>query len=149
MFKSNHTTIIANIQKSLGIGSGWIIVHTISISKYNSLAGNSYIKLMKLLDHPSEGLINTQNIDNECFKWCLVRYLNPADHNAGRITKADKDFAKKLDFKDIIFPVKIGDIHKIEKRIPLALVFLTLKIKKNIQSMYQNNAVKKNMLIYC
>ena len=152
VFKSNHTKIIANIQKSLGIGSGWIIDsvidHTISISKYNSLAGNSYIKLMKLLDHPREGLINIQNID-ECFKWCLVRYLNPTDHNAGRITKADKDFAKKLDLKDIKFPVKIGDIYKIEKRIPLALVFLTFKTKKNIQSMYQNNAVKKNMLIYC
>ena len=25
--------------------------------------------------------------------------LNPADHNPRRITKADKDFAKKRDFK--------------------------------------------------
>ena len=30
--------------------------------------------------------------------------------------KVDKDFANKLDFKDIKFPVKIRDIHKIEKR---------------------------------
>ena len=52
-------------------------------------------------------------------------------------TKADKDFAEKLDFKDIKFPVTIRDIHKIEKkRILLALVFLAIKIKKNIQSMY-------------
>ena len=38
-----------NIQKSLGKGSGWIIDsvndHTITISKYNPLAGSSYIKL--------------------------------------------------------------------------------------------------------
>ena len=61
-------------------------------------------------------MINIQNIDdNECFKWCLVRYLNPADRHSARITKADKDFAKKLDFKDIKFPVKVRDIHKIEK----------------------------------
>ena len=46
----------------------------------------------------------------------MVRYLNPADHNPRRITKADKDFAKKLDFKDIKFPVKTRDIHKIEKK---------------------------------
>ena len=59
-------------------------------------------------------MINIQNInDNEYFKFCLVRYLNPADHNSRRITKANKDFAKKLDFKDIMFPVKIRDIHKI------------------------------------
>ena len=53
-------------------------------------------------------------------------------------TKADKDFAEKLDFKDIKFPVTIRDIHKIEKkkRILLELVFLVIKIKKNIQSMY-------------
>ena len=47
---------------------------------------------------------NIQNIDdNECFKWSIVRYLNPANHHPARITKADKDFAKKLDFKDIRF----------------------------------------------
>ena len=46
----------------------------------------------------------------------MVRYLNLAEHNPRRITKADKDFAKRLDFKDIKFPVKIRDIHKIEKK---------------------------------
>ena len=62
-------------------------------------------------------MINVQNTDdNEYFKWCLVRYLKPPDHNPRRVTKADKDFAKRLDFKDIKFPVKIRDIHKIEKK---------------------------------
>ena len=41
---------------------------------------------------------------------------NPTDHNPRRITKADKDFAEKLDFKDIKFQVKIRDIQKIEKK---------------------------------
>ena len=40
----------------------------------------------------------------------------PADHNPRRITKSDKDFAKRLDFKNIKFPVKIKDIHKITKK---------------------------------
>ena len=56
VLKSIYTTIIANIQKSLGKSSGWIIDsvidHTISISKYNPLAGSSYHKLPKELDHP-------------------------------------------------------------------------------------------------
>ena len=61
-------------------------------------------------------MINIQNIeDNECFKWCLVNYLHPVDHNPKGITKADKDFSKKLNFKDIGFPAKIRNIHKIEK----------------------------------
>ena len=110
-FKSIYTTIIANIQKCLGKGSGWIINsvidHTISISKYNPLAGRICIKLPKELDHPRKGLINIQNTDdNECFKWCLVRYLNPADHRPARITKADKHFVMRRDFKDIKYPVK-------------------------------------------
>ena len=65
-------------------------------------------------------MINIQNIDdNECFKWSLVRYTNPAELNPRKITKANKDFAKKLDFKGIKFPVKIRgirDIHKIKKK---------------------------------
>ena len=105
-----------------------VIDHTISISKYNPLAGSSYIKLPKELDHPRKGLINTQNIDNnKCFKWCLVRYLNPADHNLVRITKADKVFAKKLDFKDIKFPVKVRDIHKIENQNSIGIIIRKTK----------------------
>ena len=82
---------------------------------------------------------------------CLVRYLNPADCNPAIITKADKDFTKKIDFKHMKFPVKVRDIHKIEKKKknPSALMFLDIKIKKNIQSMYQKNVVKKNMSTYC
>ena len=41
--------------------------------------------------------------------------LNPADHHLARIRKGDKDFARELDFKDIKIPVKIRNIHKIEK----------------------------------
>ena len=115
MFQSIYITIISNIQKSLGKGSDWIIDsvidHAISISKYSPLTVSSYIRLPKKLDRPRKELVNIQNInDNECFKWCLVRYLNTADRNPSRITKPDKDFAKKLDFKDIKFPVKVRDI---------------------------------------
>ena len=47
-------------------------------------------------------------------KWSQVR--NPVDYNSKRITKTDKDFTKKIDFKDIEYPVKVIDIHKIKKR---------------------------------
>ena len=62
-------------------------------------------------------MIDIQNTDeNECLKWCLVRYLNPADHHPARITKSNKACAKNLDFKDIKFSVKVRDIHEIEKK---------------------------------
>ena len=109
VFKSTYTTIITSIQKTLGIGPIWIIYsvidNTVSISKYNPLAGSSYIKLPKELDHPNKGLINIQNTDgNECSKWCFVRYKSE------RITKSDKSIAKKIGFKDMKIQVQTRDI---------------------------------------
>ena len=110
-FKSIYTAIITNLQKYLGKDSGWtiysVIDHTNDISKYNLLAGNSYIKLPKELDIPRKVLINIQNNDdNKCSKWCFVRYVNPADHHSGRIKKSDKEFAKRIDIKKINFSSK-------------------------------------------
>ena len=94
-----------------------VIEYNINISNHNPLAGGSYLKLPKEIDHPWKGLINIQNINNnECFKWSLVKHFNLADQNSQRITKADKNISKRFDFKDIKFPVKSRDIHKIEKR---------------------------------
>ena len=70
----------------------------------------------KELEHPRNGLINIQNIDdNKWFKWSfLIKYVNPEDQHQARITKAYKDFAKK--YKGIKFSVKTRDIHKIDKK---------------------------------
>ena len=76
-------------------------------------------------------MINIQNIDNiECCKWSIARYLNPADHHPARILKADKNFAKKLDFKDIKLLVKIRDIHKIEKMNSIDISVFSCENKK-------------------
>ena len=81
----------------------------------------------KELDHPRNALIDMQNIDdNECFKWCFVRYIHRTDHKPARITNADKGPAKRLDFKGIKPPLKTRDIHKIEKKTQMVLVFLLL-----------------------
>ena len=142
VFQSVYTTIITNTQKSLGKGSEWItdsvIDHTISISKYNHLAWSSCTKLPKELGHPRKYLINVKNSDdNECFKLCLVRYLNSADHNARTIIKADKNFELDLVSKILKFSVKIRDIPKIEKRNFIGISVLVMKIRKIILSMYQ------------
>ena len=62
VFESVYSTIISKIQRSLGKHLRWIndsvIDYTFSISKNNPLAGSSYIKLPKELDHQRKGLIN-------------------------------------------------------------------------------------------
>ena len=63
-----YLTIISNIQESFGKGSGRINdsveYYNINISKYNPLAGSSYIKLANELNQPRKGLINIQDIDD-------------------------------------------------------------------------------------
>ena len=54
-----------------------------------------------------------------------------------KIIKTDNDFAKKLDFKDIKFPVKVRDIHKIEKNNSIGISVFGSQIRNNIQFMYQ------------
>ena len=66
--------------------------------------------------------------DDECFKWCLVRYLHPADCNPAGITKADKYFAKKLDFKDVEFPIKTRE--KIEKQNSIGIIVFRYENKE-------------------
>ena len=62
VFEPIYTTVTPNIKTFFGKSSGWsiasVIEHNVNISKYNPLAGSSYIRLSKELDHPRKGMIN-------------------------------------------------------------------------------------------
>ena len=89
-------------------------------------------KLPKELNHPRKSLINFQNTDDSvCFKWCLVIFLNPADHNPRGITKTDKVFAKRIDFKEKHVPVKTRDTHKIGKKNSISISVFGYENKEN------------------
>ena len=74
-------------------------------------------------------------------------YLHPAEDNLRKITKADKDFAKKHDFEDIKSQSKLETFTKLQKKFFINISIFVMKTKKNIQSMCQKNALKKHMLI--
>ena len=48
---------------------------------YIPLCGSSYIPLPKYLAD-KKAIINMQNEDNQCFKWCVTRALNPVMRDA-------------------------------------------------------------------
>ena len=104
----------------LSEGSGWTIVeirsHYVNIVEYLPLRGNSYIPSPKELRNSMCGLINPKNIDNECFRWCHNRHLNPLIKNPQRITQSDRESVKSLDYSGITFPVTINQINRIEKQ---------------------------------
>lgn len=71
-----------------------MIEEKISILKYKPLSSSSYIKLSKESNHSRECLVNIQNTDDKKYlKWCLVKYLHPADKSLSRIKKTEE---KKL-----------------------------------------------------
>ena len=122
--------------------------HYINISKYKLLAGRSCIKLPKQLDHPRKRLSNIENMhDNEWFKWCLARYLNPEYHHWARIYKIWQSFCKKLDLKDMNFSVKTRDIDKTEQNNAIIVGVFGWENKEKYPIYVLKNAVNINMLI--
>ena len=118
--KLSKDQILNIIAQWISEGSGWTVEsvddHFLNIVEYTPLNGSSYIELPQELRHHRKGLINMKNDDNECFRWCHIRYLNPQDKNPQRIKKSDKEFIKKLDYSGIEFPVATKQYNKIEKQ---------------------------------
>ena len=116
-----------------------VIYLNISVLRYNPLYPSSYIKLAKELDHPRKRLINIQNTDdNQCFNWCLVRYLNLTNHHTARIPKTGKNFANRLNFKGI----------KFEKMNSIGISVIGHKNQEKHSIYVPNQCCEKNMLIY-
>lgn len=87
-----------------------------NIVEYQPLKGSSYIELPIELRNSMKGLINIKNNDNECFRWCHIRFLNPQDSHSELIKRSDKHYLEKLDYSGIEFPIKINQYNKIEKQ---------------------------------
>ena len=118
--KMSIETILNKIASWISEGSGWTIHsvdnHYLNIVKYQPIRGSSYIQLPEELRNSAKGLINLKNKDNECFRWCHIRHLNPQEKDSQRIKKDDKKYIKNLDYSGIEFPVTIKQINKIEKQ---------------------------------
>ena len=101
-------------------GSGWvienIISHFLNIVSYVPLRGTSYLPLPEELRNSRKRLVNIKNTDNECFRWCHIRHLNPLKNHNERITARDKELVKTLDYSGVTFPVSIEDMNRIEKQ---------------------------------
>ena len=120
VLQTSRQELMKAIGQWISEGSGWTILsvdgHYINLTKYEPLKGSSYIELPTELRNSGKGLINLKNEDNECFRWCHIRHLNPQEKDPQRIKKFDKEFIKKLDYSEIEFPITIKQINKIEKK---------------------------------
>ena len=112
--------ILNKIAQWISEGSGWTVKsvdnHYLNIVKYKPISGSSYIKLPSELRNSKKGLINMKNEDNECFRWCHIRHINPQEKYPQRIKKTDKQYVGKLDYSGVEFPVGVKHYNKIEKQ---------------------------------
>ena len=108
------------ILNAIDKGSGWVIDstdnHYINITTYKPLNGLSYIELPIKLQNSAKGLINIKNKDDECFRWCHIRHLNPQIKHPERIKKGDKQSIGGLNYEGTEFPVSQKHYNKIEKQ---------------------------------
>ena len=86
--------ILNVIDKWVSEGLGWVIdridSHYLNVTLYKPLSGSSYIKLPAKLGNSKKGLINLKNEDNECFRWCHIRHLNPQEKILRELRKRTK-----------------------------------------------------------
>ena len=112
--------ILNLISQWISEGSGWTIQsvdsHYLNIVKYKPMKGSSYIQLPYELRNSAKGLINMKNEDNECFRWCHIRHINPQEKYPQRTKKVDKPYIEKLDYSGVEFPVSVKHYNKIEKQ---------------------------------
>ena len=111
--------LLNQISRWISEGSGWTIKsvdsHYLNIVLFVPMKGSSYIQLPSELRNSKKGLINMKNEDNECFRWCHIRHINPQDKYPQRIKKIDKQYVEKLDYSGVEFPVGVKHYNKIEK----------------------------------
>lgn len=140
----NH--ILEQMSKLVSEGSGWTIEsvdnHYLNVVRYKPMSGSSYIDIPKELKNGKKGLINMKNNDNECYRWCHIRHLNPQAKNPQRIKRADKAYVQNLDYSGIEFPVTLKQYNKIEIKTTYESMCLVMRITNHIQSMYRRKSMK-------
>ena len=112
--------ILNVIDKWVSEGSGWVIdqidSHYLNVTLYKPLNGSSYIELPIELRNSKKGLINMKNKDEQCFRWCQVRHLNPQTKYPERIKKEGKKMINELNYDEINFPLSPKHYNKVEKQ---------------------------------
>ena len=107
MYERMITKILEAFSTYLRNGSGWMLKKVmgldITVSRLRPIKGPSYIPLPNELSR-TKGLINMQNMDQQCFKWAVTRVLNPVDKDQQRVTKIFRKQSEELNWEGIEFP---------------------------------------------
>ena len=112
-------TIKERIQNFNQRGSNWRFQRVLSLdihfTDFQPLRGSTFLPLPSKIK-TKKAVINMKNDDDDqCFKWSVVRALNPVDVHPERVSKELKDQSERLDWSGLKFPVKLDQIVIFEK----------------------------------
>jgi len=115
LYSKAVSKMVESMASFLMMGSGWkfqsVLQLDINTVEYRPLRGNTYIPLPGELA-AKKAIINMKNMDDECFKWCLTRSLNPVEKNSERISKELRKQAEHLNWNGITFSVTLKEIRE-------------------------------------
>ena len=88
-----HSQLSSRVERCVYEGWGWtinlIIQHKLVISEIAPCEISFYFPLPKELRNQVKGFINNQNEGNQCFRWCLFRYILQSE-NPAKIRNVDR-----------------------------------------------------------
>ena len=121
VFDRSIQTIEERIQNFNQRGSNWRFERVLSLdvhfTDFQPLRGSTFLPLPSKIS-TKKAVINMKNNDDQCFKWSVVRALNPVAKNSERITKELKDQSERLVWSGLKFPVKLDQIVVFEQLNP-------------------------------
>ena len=121
VFDRSIQTIEERIQNFNQRGSNWRFQRVLSLdvhfTDFQLLRGSTFLPLPSKIS-TKKAVINMKNNDDQCFKWSVVRALNPVDIHPERVSKELKDQSERLVWSGLKFPVKLDQIVVFEQLNP-------------------------------
>ena len=110
--------VLESMAKFQRRGSNWRFEEILNLEvhfvEFVPLKGNSWIPLPEWIKR-KKAVINMKNEDNECFKWCVTRALNPVERDSEIILQKLIKQSEELNWKGISFPMEVKKIDRFEK----------------------------------
>ena len=108
IFNSARAKILETMASYQLRGSNWSLRQVVNLEINTaidkSFKGSCYLPLPKLLAS-KKAIMDMENDDRECFKWCITRALNPVERDSERITRVLREQPVRLNWSGIEFPV--------------------------------------------
>ena len=130
------------------MGSWWrlhcIIQLELHTVRYYPLRGKCYVPVPKELAN-KKAIIN---MNNQCFLTCVLRALNPKEHNPKRVDTELREKENTLDMKGIEYPVSLKDLNKFEKQNPSISITVLGYERKSVYPLRNSDCVdRENKII--